>query len=52
METSLYTLDCDVHPDYPHRDFGEPRHALTSLPAGVRQRVRARNAVETYSDRL
>ena len=38
--------------DYPHWDFDEPRHALTSLPTGVRERVRAQNAVETYGDRL
>jgi predicted TIM-barrel fold metal-dependent hydrolase len=38
--------------DYPHWDFDEPRHALAALPVGVRERVRARNAVETYGDRL
>jgi predicted TIM-barrel fold metal-dependent hydrolase len=38
--------------DYPHWDFDEPRHALTSLPAGVQERVRAANAVETYGPRL
>jgi predicted TIM-barrel fold metal-dependent hydrolase len=38
--------------DYPHWDFDEPQHALTSLPAPVRERVRAANAVETYGPRL
>jgi predicted TIM-barrel fold metal-dependent hydrolase len=38
--------------DYPHWDFDNPRHALTSLPAGIRQRVKVDNAIETYGDRL
>lgn len=38
--------------DYPHWDFDDPRHALTSLPAGIRQRVKVDNAVETYGARL
>jgi hypothetical protein len=53
MKTFLYALvDCEINPDYPHWDLGEPRHALTTLPAGVRERVRARNAVETAGDRV
>ena len=38
--------------DYPHWDYDDPKHALTSLPAPVRERVRAANAVETYGPRL
>lgn len=38
--------------DYPHWDFDSPRHALTSLPAEIRQRVRVDNAVETFGARL
>jgi uncharacterized protein len=38
--------------DYPHWDFDDPRHALTALPAEIRRRVSAENAVETYGDRL
>jgi uncharacterized protein len=38
--------------DYPHWDFDSPRHALTSLPAGIRRRVRVDNAVETFGPRL
>jgi uncharacterized protein len=38
--------------DYPHWDFDDPRHALTSLPAEIRQRVKVDNAVETYGERL
>jgi predicted TIM-barrel fold metal-dependent hydrolase len=38
--------------DYPHWDFDDPRHSLTALPAAIRQRVSADNAVETYGDRL
>jgi predicted TIM-barrel fold metal-dependent hydrolase len=38
--------------DYPHWDFDDPRHALTTLPAEIRQRVMVDNAVETYGDRL
>ena len=38
--------------DYPHWDFDDPRHALTALPAEIRQRVMVDNAVETYGDRL
>jgi predicted TIM-barrel fold metal-dependent hydrolase len=38
--------------DYPHWDFDSPRHALTSLPAAIRRRVRVDNAVETYGPRL
>jgi uncharacterized protein len=38
--------------DYPHWDFDDPRHALTTLPSGIRQRVSVDNAVETYGDRL
>jgi predicted TIM-barrel fold metal-dependent hydrolase len=38
--------------DYPHWDFDDPRHALTTLPAGIRRRVAVENAVETYGARL
>lgn len=38
--------------DYPHWDFDSPRHALLTLPAAIRQRVKVDNAVETYGDRL
>jgi hypothetical protein len=38
--------------DYPHWDFDDPRHVLTRLPASIRQRVKADNAVETYGPRL
>lgn len=38
--------------DYPHWDFDNPRHALTVLPAQIRQRVKVDNAVETYGARL
>ena len=38
--------------DYPHWDFDDPRHALTALPAEIRQRVKVDNAVETYGARL
>ena len=38
--------------DYPHWDFDSPRHALTSLPAAIRRRVRVDNAVETFGARL
>lgn len=38
--------------DYPHWDFDDPRHALTTLPAEIRQRVASENAIETYGDRL
>jgi len=38
--------------DYPHWDFDDPRHALTALPAEIRQRVSVDNAVETYGARL
>jgi uncharacterized protein len=38
--------------DYPHWDFDDPRHVLTTLPAGMRQRVASENAIETYGDRL
>jgi predicted TIM-barrel fold metal-dependent hydrolase len=38
--------------DYPHWDFDDPRHALTALPADIRQRVSVDNAVETYGERL
>jgi len=38
--------------DYPHWDFDDPRHALTALPAEIRQRVKADNAIETYGERL
>jgi predicted TIM-barrel fold metal-dependent hydrolase len=38
--------------DYPHWDFDNPKHALTALPAGIRQRVAVDNAVETYGRRL
>ena len=37
--------------DYPTGTSTRPRHALTSFPAGVRERARAVNAVETYGDR-
>jgi uncharacterized protein len=38
--------------DYPHWDFDSPSHALTALPAAIRQRVRVDNAVETFGSRL
>jgi predicted TIM-barrel fold metal-dependent hydrolase len=38
--------------DYPHWDFDDPRHVLTTLPAEIRQRVASDNAIETYGDRL
>src|SRR3954454_13579669 len=38
--------------DYPHWDFDDPRHALTTLPAEIRQRVASDNAIETFGDRL
>jgi predicted TIM-barrel fold metal-dependent hydrolase len=38
--------------DYPHWDFDDPRHALTALPAQIRQRVKVDNAVQTYGARL
>jgi uncharacterized protein len=38
--------------DYPHWDFDDPRHVLTALPPATRDRVKARNAIETYGDRL
>jgi uncharacterized protein len=38
--------------DYPHWDFDDPRHALTALPADIRQRVGVDNALETYGTRL
>jgi predicted TIM-barrel fold metal-dependent hydrolase len=38
--------------DYPHWDYDDPRYSLTTLPAGIRQRVSVDNAVETYGDRL
>ncbi|MDX6327114.1 MAG: uncharacterized protein QOK15_3468 [Nocardioidaceae bacterium] len=38
--------------DYPHWDFDSPRHALASLPAQLRQRVKVDNAVETFGARL
>jgi uncharacterized protein len=38
--------------DYPHWDFDDPRHALTTLPAAIRQRVASQNAEETYGERL
>ncbi|WP_205472366.1 amidohydrolase family protein [Nocardioides sp. SYSU D00038] len=38
--------------DYPHWDFDDPRHVLTTLPDAVRERVKAANAIETYGDRL
>jgi uncharacterized protein len=38
--------------DYPHWDFDDPRHALTTLPAAIRQRVSSHNAIETFGDRL
>ncbi|GAA5145496.1 amidohydrolase family protein [Nocardioides marinquilinus] len=38
--------------DYPHWDFDDPRHALASLPANVRERMTAQNAIETFGDRL
>jgi uncharacterized protein len=56
----LHTL-CDIaradrtlmfSSDYPHWDFDDPTHALTALPAGIRQRVKVDNAVETYGARL
>ena len=38
--------------DYPHWDFDDPRHALTTLPAEIRRRVMVENACETYGHRL
>ncbi|HEY7042535.1 MAG TPA: amidohydrolase family protein [Nocardioidaceae bacterium] len=38
--------------DYPHWDFDDPRYALTTLPAQIRQRVMVDNALETYGPRL
>jgi predicted TIM-barrel fold metal-dependent hydrolase len=38
--------------DYPHWDFDDPRHVLTTLPAAMRERVKAKNAIETYGERL
>jgi predicted TIM-barrel fold metal-dependent hydrolase len=38
--------------DYPHWDFDDPRHVLTTLPAEIRDRVKAQNAIETYGRRL
>jgi predicted TIM-barrel fold metal-dependent hydrolase len=38
--------------DYPHWDFDDPKHALTALPVGIRQRVKSANAEETYGPRL
>ena len=38
--------------DYPHWDFDDPRHALTALPPATRERVKARNAIETFGSRL
>jgi predicted TIM-barrel fold metal-dependent hydrolase len=38
--------------DYPHWDFDDPRHVLTTLPAEMRQRIASENAIETYGDRL
>jgi uncharacterized protein len=38
--------------DYPHWDYDDPRHALTSLPRQIRRRVEVENAVETYGARL
>jgi predicted TIM-barrel fold metal-dependent hydrolase len=38
--------------DYPHWDFDDPRHALTRLPADIRDRVAADTACETYGARL
>ena len=38
--------------DYPHWDFDDPRHALTALPAEIRERVKVDNACETYGPRL
>ncbi len=38
--------------DYPHWDFDNPRHALTALPARIRERVKVGNAIETYGSRL
>jgi predicted TIM-barrel fold metal-dependent hydrolase len=38
--------------DYPHWDYDDHRHALTSLPREIRRRVEVENAVETYGARL
>jgi len=38
--------------DYPHWDFDDPRHVLTTLPAEIGDRVKAQNAIETYGRRL
>lgn len=38
--------------DYPHWDFDDPTRALRGLPANVRERVFATNALELYGDRV
>lgn len=38
--------------DYPHWDFDDPRHVLTTLPEEMRDRVKSLNAIETYGERL
>jgi predicted TIM-barrel fold metal-dependent hydrolase len=38
--------------DYPHWDFDDPVSTLSALPAGIRQRVKVDNAVDTYGNRL
>jgi predicted TIM-barrel fold metal-dependent hydrolase len=38
--------------DYPHWDFDDPVRALAPLPAHVRERVFAKNALELYGDRI
>ena len=38
--------------DYPHWDFDDPRRALKDLPDGIRDRVFAQNAIDTFGDRL
>lgn len=38
--------------DYPHWDFDDPVRALAALPANVRERVFAENALDLYGDRI
>lgn len=38
--------------DYPHWDFDDPTRLLQTLPADIRSRVAADNAVEIFGDRI
>lgn len=38
--------------DYPHWDFDDPVRALAPIPAHVRERIFAQNALEVYGDRI